>query len=95
MSTIIRSCSWNEDGSMVIEYMTPALDVRANGLVINHAMLVPPTDEFDELVQAVEVLLQRTLREVLATFEATSPMALAQVNEDEDEPSYYDNPAER
>lgn len=90
---IIRGCSLDsETGGLVFEYLTPAQDVRNNGMVVNHALLVPPEDHFLGLIEEVELTLQRCLTTALSLFEDADPLV---PDEDLDGSSPYDNPEER
>ena len=93
MTHLIRGCQLDAGtGGLVIEYLTPAKDVRTNGMVLNHALLVPPEDAFTELLVEVELVLQRTLSAALELFEAAPELEAAAEDEG---PSPYDNPEER
>ena len=88
---LIRGCSLDsETGGLVLEYLTPATDVRSNGLVLNHALLIPPEDAYLALLEQVELVLQRTLSTALAMFADAAPIDLAP----EGAPA-FDNPEER
>jgi hypothetical protein len=90
---IIRGCSTDpETGGLVVEYLTPTTDVRHNGMVINHALLIPPEDDFVHLIDTVEQTLQRVLTEALASFGQATPMDLPDEMEG---PNPFDNPEER
>lgn len=90
---IIRGVSFDADsGGYVIEYLTPANDIRATGLVLNHALLVPAEDPFIDLLEDLEESIQRALRRGLKLHADSDPLQLAV---DDDEPSPYDNPDER
>ncbi len=93
MRYLIRACSIDaETGGLVLEYLTPDSDVRNNGLVLNHALLVPPEDQFLGLIDQVETVLQEVLQEVLTRFAEAGPLDLPA---EDDGPSPYDNPEER
>lgn len=89
---LIRGTSFDAGtGGVVIEYLTPAEDVRANGLVINHALLIPAEPEFEVLLEELEEAAQRALSTALEQH-GQSP-ALEET--EDDGPSPYDNPADR
>ena len=91
----LRSVVFSDDGeSVVIEYLTPAEDVRKNGLVINHALLVPANDEFLPLIEELEKATQKALGEVLEAHAAAEPFILPP-EEQREEASPWDNPLER
>lgn len=92
---IVRGCSVDaETGGVVLEYLTPASDVRTNGLVVNHALLIPPEDQFAEIIDALEAALQAALTDALAMFEDAAALDVPSLVDD-DAPSPYDNPEER
>ena len=91
---IIRGCSFDENsGGFVIEYLTPASDIRDNGLVHNHALLIPAEDLFISLLEDLEASLQRALRGGLRLLQDSQPLEIPEF--DDDSPSPYDNPEER
>lgn len=91
---IIRGATFDGDsGGFVIEYLTPASDIRANGLVHNHALLIPAEDPFIDLLEDLEASLQRALRGGLRLLADSQPMHIPEF--DDDEPAPYDNPEER
>lgn len=90
---IIRGISFDADsGGYVIEYLTPARDIRATGLVLNHALLIPAEDPFIDLLEDLESSVQRALNAGLALHADGEPLPLV---EDPDDSSPYDNPVER
>lgn len=90
---IIRACSRDpESGGLVLEYLTPMQDIRNNGLVVNHALLIPPEDPLLPLIEQVETTLQVVLAEALRLYADAEPLDMP----DEDgEASPYDHPEER
>lgn len=94
MSHFIRGVSFDaESGGYVIEYLTPTTDVRANGLVLNHALLIPAHDDFADLLEELEEALQRVLSAALDLHADGPP--LPELEREDDGPSPYDNPLER
>ena len=90
---LIRGCSLDaETGGLVLEYLTPAADVRLNGMVLNHALLIPPEDPFIGLIEQVEATLQNVLVAALQQF---SDALVMDPPVDEDGPGPFDNPLER
>lgn len=55
---VIRSVTFQEDGSVAIEYVRPQDDVKSNGVVFNHVCFVPATAEYDS---EIEVLVAASL----------------------------------
>lgn len=90
---LIRGLSHDPDsGGYVIEFLTPTADIRASGLVLNHALLIPREDPFDELLDDLELALQLALEQGLALLAASDP---AELTEEPDDTSAFDNPLER
>lgn len=90
---IIRGVSFDADsGGYVIEFLTPANDIRATGLVLNHALLIPAEDPFIDLLEDLEVSMQRALRRGLALHSDAPPIPVPAADDDD---SLYDNPTER
>lgn len=88
---IIRTLNRDpETGGFVFEFLTPSKDIRNNGLVINHALLLPPEDRYLPLIDEIEQALQQWLTTVLALFEDGEPEVV-----DDGEENPYDNPEER
>ena len=85
-----------EDGGVVLEYLLPMEDIRDNGLVRNHTLAVPDTDEFDDLIAGVQRKVSALLSFALARLAASDPVIPTDLGEpDPDAPSPYDNPLER
>lgn len=88
---IIRTLSRDaETGGLAFEFLTPAKDIRSNGLVINHALLIPPEDRHLAFIEEIEAAMQGWLTTALVLFEEGEPVFA----EDSDE-NPYDNPDER
>lgn len=89
---IIRGLSFDPDsGGFVIEFITPTADVRTNGLILNHALLIPAEDPFIDLLEDLEASLQRALRAGLRQFHDAPP---AEVAVEDEGPGPYDHPAD-
>lgn len=88
---VIRSIGFMAEGGVVIEYVTPAVDVAANGIVLNHSVLVPALDEYDTELTDLVTASQALLATVLAVFFVTPALDLPAVLDD-DVPSPYDAP---
>lgn len=92
---VLRSIAFDEESdSVVIEFMTPALDVKLNGVCLNHSVLVPATEEFRVPLAELHAACQQTLTGALGAFDAADPVDLEQLGDDDDEPSPYDHPAD-
>lgn len=92
---LIRGVSFDLDtGGAVIEYVTPADDVRENGLVRNHALLIPPTDQFDESIVTLLRAAETALQFCLDAYGQAPPLDLTP-EPDDDSAGPYDNPNER
>lgn len=92
MKHVIRGVSFDPDsGGFVIEFLTPEADIRATGLVLNHALLIPAEEAFIDLLTELEESIQSALQRALQ-LHADGPAIEV---EEQDEPGPYDNPLER
>lgn len=93
MSHLIQAVTFMAE-NVVIEFSSPAVDVRSNGLVLQHALSIPASEEYaerlDELVEVVQALLDQALSD-----HTVYPPAVDAVDSDDDDVSPYDNPLER
>lgn len=89
----IRGVSFDpESGGYVIEYLLPAVDIRRNGLVINHALLIPAEDPFEDLLIGLVEAMRKAL---LTGLELHAGAPQLEEDDDADRPGPYDNPLER
>lgn len=88
----LRSVAFDDrSDSVVIEYMTPSQDVKLNGVCLNHAVMVPATDEFRDLLLTLHDACQKALAEALGAFANADAVDIEDVLDD-DEPGPYDHP---
>lgn len=88
----VRGLSFDPDsGGYVIEYLTPAVDVRSNGLVLNHALLIPAEEPFEDLLIDLVQALRSALDHGLALHQQASGLQLDE-DDSEDAPGPYDHP---
>lgn len=81
---IVRSISF-VDGGLTLEYVTPADDIKANGVTVNHALMVPAGDDYDDEIDAVIEAVNALLEDVLEDLPVLAPMDFAPpVDEDDD-----------
>lgn len=81
-----------------VEYFDPRQDVKANGMVLNHGLLVPVDGPMVELAGPLAQACQLFLQQALAVFQGSEVTRTAYeqfAREDDDAPSPYDNPDER
>lgn len=90
---VVRGLAFDELGAVVIDYVDGDTDLLENGLLRNHSLQIPPTDEFDELLQDLEQACQKALGIALSSFDKTAPLVLED-DEDDEGPGPYDNPAD-
>ena len=63
---IVRALTFELDGSVSVEYVTPSIDQRHSGLVVNHVIFIPShhedlEDDRSALVDAAHELLNSAL----------------------------------
>lgn len=85
------------DGTMTIDYSLLPDDVRDNGLVQGHSIMVPPTPEFVDSTDAIKDALVAYLERLLDEHQqATAVMPEGvEIEDDDEEPGPWDNPTER
>lgn len=77
-------------GGAQVTYLAPDTDVLDNGLVLSHTVMVPPTDEFDGALAALEQAALSFVRAVQpALGHAVTPLPAAA---QDDTPGPYDEP---
>ena len=75
---IVRALTFEMDGSVSVEYVTPAIDQRNSGLVVNHVIFIPSHhvdlegDRMD-LVTAAHKLLDASLEVFAAERDQVPP----------------------
>lgn len=78
---IIRSMTFQPDGSVAVEYVTPATDLRQNGLEQNSVLLIPYGSDYDDEIDALMDLCVDTLEDALEDFESMEPWDLNEITE--------------
>lgn len=92
---IIRALAFDEEGNATVEYVSPLEDVRANGLILNHAVLVP-AEAYDDAIHDVRIAALALLDAALGDFAELPPVDGAAIEEEDDDVvGPYDNPQER
>jgi hypothetical protein len=81
----VRTLSFDPDGSLTVEYLRPAIDARANGVVLNHTMYIPVGDQYDEEIDAVRVAVEALLDDVLEDLPHMEPIREADVDDEDDD----------
>jgi hypothetical protein len=89
----VRSITFDPDGSATIEYLSPEEDLRVNGVILNHAMLVPSCDDYDGGIDDARNAALALLDDVLSDLVRVPAVDLEEP--EDDVPSSYDNPLER
>lgn len=97
MKHVVQAINFLPDGSVSLQYTTPSVDVRQNGLIANHVLLIPDTDEYLDDLDLLRRQAERVLDGAIEDFKRAAPIDFDQLalGEDDDEPGPYDNPAER
>jgi hypothetical protein len=94
MTREIRSLGFGDDG-MSIEYVDTAADIKANGLLMNHALLVPDTNDYHDAMEALRLAAGDFLDDVLNDWDAAEPALQLSSRGPAEEIGPYDNPLER
>ncbi len=97
---VIRGIQFDDENGLVIfEFVTPDTDLRASGMVMNHVIAVPvtedPEDKLLAVAKAAHSALVFALEEFQASYAPPLPSEAVAEDEDDDEPGPYDNPNER
>lgn len=74
-----------QSGGCTITYVTPKLDAKANGLLLNHSIAIPYSDDYVDEIDAVVDAIQALLDDVLEDFEALGPPESTPVENEDDE----------
>lgn len=69
---IISELSFDSDG-VAIQFVTPSEDVKKNGLLVNHSILIPLGDDYDTEIQALVDAAMALLDDALEDFEVLGP----------------------
>lgn len=88
----IRGLSFLEEG-VSLEFINFDNDVKVNGAVLNHALLVPDNSDYHDGIMALRTAAIELLDDVMDDWPRLETLAAA-VAADEG-PSPYDNPLER
>jgi hypothetical protein len=83
MNPLIRTITFQDEG-LVIEYCHPGQDARSNGVVLNHAMLIPHGSDYDEEIDTLTEAAAALLLDVLEDLPVLQPLLRAG-DEDDDE----------
>ncbi len=62
---IVAGVRFEEDGSMMLDFMQPLRDVKANGVQLQHSMYVPAGDEYDDEMDAVRDAVRYLINDIL------------------------------
>lgn len=82
---LVRSVTFEADGSVVLEYCIPAKDARANGVVLNHILSVPFGDEYDDEIDAVQDAALHLISDVLEDLPTLEPYRPPAPDDDDDD----------
>lgn len=82
---MLRAVSFEDNGSVVLEYCIPAQDARENGVVLNHILRVPYGQEYDEEIDAVHDALLALVSDVLEDLPHLQPLRAREAPEGDDE----------
>jgi hypothetical protein len=82
---LIRSLTFQPDGSVAVEYVTPATDVKANGLEINHVLLIPRDSDYDDELDAVMEAVNAMLEDAIEDLDTAAPFDFSSDDDEDDE----------
>lgn len=82
---IIRSITFQEDGSVALEYVEPADDIKSNGVVLNHVCFVPATPQYDSEIEVLVAASLALLEEALDDANRLGPPDPGSVPAEEDD----------
>lgn len=91
MTYFIRNVSFHADG-VSIDYASPESDQRSNGLIQNHVIFFPATDEYAELLDSLVDAAQAALVRGLRDWSIVRP---PEPEEEDEDARPFDNPLER
>jgi hypothetical protein len=89
----LRNVGFGNEG-ISFDYIDFSGDVRDNGMIKNHALLVPDDGTYGDEIDEVRRSMTAWLVSLLEAFEQ-APAITPQVISDDEESSPYDNPLER
>lgn len=80
----IKSITFEDEG-VVINYITPKQDIKANGVVVNHVLLVPYDDDYEDEIEALFEASHALLEDVLEDLPQLDPMPELEREEEPDD----------
>lgn len=84
----IRSMTFQLDGSVAIEYIG-ARDFKANGLQVQHVVLIPSDSDYDDELEELREVSNRVLKDAIEDLDTAEPfdftIALPDPEEDNDD----------
>lgn len=81
---VIRSVNFVED-AVFVEFFSPADDIKANGVIINHSIAVPTGESYDDEIEALTDAVFALLEDVLEDIPGLEPADLSPPEEEDDE----------
>ncbi len=83
---LIRVIQFEPDtGSVAIEYCIPGMDVRENGVLLNHTLFVPGGDDYDDEIDALRDAARALLDDVLEDLPHLEPIRARELDDDDDD----------
>ena len=79
---IIRSLTFQLDGSVAIEYVRQR-DFKQNGLQIHHVVLIPGDSDYDDEITAVREAAEAALVDALEDLETAEPFDFSKDDDDD------------
>lgn len=81
----IHSISFQPNGDVAIEYVVPRDDVKVNGLMHQHAVIIPADDDYDDEIENVQEAAQHLLLDVLDDLKNLPALELEEPNTTDDD----------
>ncbi len=81
----IHAVETTEDGGLAITYGRLRRDVRKNGLMWQHTVVVPAGSDYDDELEAVGEALQSLLEDVLEDQKTAEEIDLTEPEEEDDD----------
>jgi hypothetical protein len=84
---LVQDISVGDDGGLIVTYTIPAYDMKANGLMQQHQLIIPAGEDYDDEIAAVLDATVHLIRDALDDLPRlmSLPDAIATYAQDEEE----------
>lgn len=82
---VLRNVAFLDDGSVSVEYFTPAEDLKASGVVVSHVVRIPTGASYDDEIDALIDRTTELLEDVLEDLPSLEALDLELDGDDDDE----------